>query len=351
MNENTLIRQLYDLNESEIFYRDYQNAKKDKTKFKQFLDSINIDECLKKHIIIPEIKETMPTSMKDEYFFNQNDVGIIVQKHNCYSPNFVHYHNYFEGIYVYEGVCEHTINGKTEILKMGDFCLLPPGTSHQIYAEDQSIVIVMIITVPVIENTFKNPTYYKDNMLAEFFLKNVHFNSLHSYLMFHTGNDIELKQIIIQMMVENINRYQEYDAIMYAYFSIFFAKLVRLYIKTLEVNDDVHKDSAKLFEIVSYIQNHHADCTLKTIANRYHYTPEYTSKLIKESSGKSFSELLIEARVKQTINLLKSTNMSIGDIAYEVGYNNPESLIRVFKKMYNTTPAEYRKHLPLLTNN
>lgn len=351
MNENMLIRELYTLNEAEFFYRDYQEKKKNPEEFKKFLDSVDIEDCLKKHIIIPEIPGTMPSSMKEEFFFSQNDIGIVIQKHNCFSPRFKHFHNYFEAMYVYEGICEHTINGKTSYLKMGDFCLLPPGTSHDIYVSDQSIVIVMIISVSVIENTFKNPIYYKDNQLAEFFMKNLHFPSSSSYLMFHTGNDVDLKNIVIQMMLEYKNRYQEYGTMLYSYFSIFFAKLIRLYSNSFEITNDSSRDPAKTFEIISYIQNHHVDCTLNTIAERYHYTPEYTSKFIKEISGKTFSEILIEARLKQTINLLKTTNLSISDIAYQVGYNNTESLIRVFKKIYNMTPGEYRKQqgLPILS--
>lgn len=345
MNEVELIHRLHSLNEEELFYRNYQISKKNPETFKAFLANINIDECLKKHLIIPEIKETMPPSMKDEYFFNQVEIGISVQKHNCYSPAFEHYHSYFEALYVYEGTCEHTVNNSTSTLKLGDFCIIPPGTSHSIYVGDQSIIIVMIIKVSAIENTFKNPTYYKDNLLADFFLRNTHYSNPNSYLMFHTGNDTELKDIIVKMIVEHTNKYQEYDAMLYAYFSLFFANLVRNYERTIELSDYLNYNSTEAFEIVDYIKNHHADCTLDSIARRYHYSSEYTSKFIKLATGKTFSEILISARLNQTIQLLKSTNLSISDIAYQVGYSNAESLIRLFKKQYHKTPSEYRKFL------
>ena len=329
MNEIELLRHIHTLNNEELFYKNYQEAKKGPdNSFSDYINALDIDYCVNNHLVIPEIKETMPPSMKDEYFYLETDAGMVIQKHNCYSPAFEHFHTYFEAFYVYEGTCEHTIDNQTKILKMGDFCIIPPGVSHKISVMDQSIIIVMILSSQVMENTFKNPTFYKDNLLAEFFMKNIHFSSDNDYLMFHTGNDSELKNIIIQMMLESTNKYQEYDAILSAYFSLFFGKRF-----------------AAAFEITTYIQEHHTDINLEKIAQRYHYTPEYTSRYIKETTGKTFSEILIDARMKHAISLLKSTSLPISEVAYLVGYQNTENFIRVFKSRYSKTPTAYRKDL------
>ncbi len=79
------------------------------------------------------------------------------------------------------------------------------------------------------------------------------------------------------------------------------------------------------------------------MADKFHYTPEHTSKFIRENTGKTYSELLTDFRIKRALLLLKTTNLAIGDIAATVGYVNPESFIRVFKKQYHMTPAAYRK--------
>ena len=43
--------------------------------------------------------------------------------------------------------------------------------------------------------------------------------------------------------------------------------------------------------------------------------------------------------------LLKNTNRSIVEIGEDVGYENPESFIRAFKKMYEMTPSAYRREM------
>ncbi len=345
MNEIELMHKLHSLNEEELFYQSYQSAKKDPASFERFIKGLDVDECVQKHFIIPEIKETMPPSMKDEYFYSNSDVGMVIQKHNCFSPDFEHFHTYFEAFYVYEGICEHEVGHQRKTLKMGDFCIIPPGVSHRISVMNQSIVIVMILSSQVIENTFKNPTFYKDNRLSEFFLKNLRYSSDGDYLMFHTGNDQELKNIIVQMMLESTNKYQEYDAILSAYFSLFFGKLLRFYESTIDSPSYHNRHSAAAFEITAYIQEHHTDVTLGTLAQRYHYTPEYTSRFIKEATGKTFSEILTDARMKHAISLLKSTSLPIAEVAYQIGYENTENFIRTFKRRYEKTPTMYRKEL------
>ena len=132
MNQIELMQDLHTLNESELFYRSYQEAHKSPESLRHFLDSLDMDYVLEKHFIVPEIVETMPPSMKDEYFLNNTDIGIILQKHNCYTPAFRHFHTYFEAFYVFEGICHHEIAGQSRVLRMGDFCIVPPGTSHTI---------------------------------------------------------------------------------------------------------------------------------------------------------------------------------------------------------------------------
>ena len=83
MNEVELQHSLYTLNEAECFYRSYQEKKNDPVLFKEFIQNLDVDECLRRHYVIPEIKETMPPSMKDEYFYSESEAGMVIQKHNC----------------------------------------------------------------------------------------------------------------------------------------------------------------------------------------------------------------------------------------------------------------------------
>lgn len=344
MTEYELIQKLYTLNESELFYRKYQEAKRSDYEWNRFLHNLNIAELRRKNIIVPEIRETMPPSMKDEYFYSDNATGLALMKHNCYSPKFEHFHTFFEAFYVYEGTCEHEINHRKSIMTMGDFCIIPPGVNHSISVQDQSIVIIMMMSSDVMENVFKNPLYVKDNILSNFFITNTRYSIQGAYLSCHTGNDKELKDLIIQMMLESTNKYVEYDAVLTAYFSVFFGKLLRHYEKTFEIANTSEKEEQR-YRFIAYIQGNHTKVTLSDVAAHFHYSEGYTSRYIKETTGKTFSEILQESRMKHAVSLLKSTVIPISEIAYLVGYENSENFIRCFKKRYEKTPSQYRKEL------
>ena len=105
MNELELLQSLHTLNDSERFYLQYQMVKKDPSAFRHFLRELDVAECVRKHYVIPELAETMPEAMRDEYFFSDPQIGMVISKHNCYSPVFQHFHTYFEAFYVFEGSC------------------------------------------------------------------------------------------------------------------------------------------------------------------------------------------------------------------------------------------------------
>lgn len=344
MTEYELIQKLYTLNEAELFYKRYQEAKKSDYEWNRFLRNLNVEELRRKNFIVPEIKETMPPGMKDEFFYSDNAAGLTLMKHNCYSPKFEHYHTFFEAFYVYDGTCEHEIHHRKSIMKMGDFCIIPPGVSHSISVQDQSIIIVMMLSSDVMENVFKNPLYFKDNILSNFFISNMRYSSQGTCLTCHTGNDKELKDLIIQMMLESINKHVEYDAVLTAYFSVFFGKLLRHYEKTFEISSTSGKEEQG-FRFLTYIQGNHTKVTLSDVAAHFHYSEEYTSRYIKATTGKTFSEILQESRMKHAVSLLQSTVLPVSEIAYLVGYENSENFIRSFKKSYSTTPSQYRREL------
>lgn len=342
MTEHELIKSLYTLNESELLYRRYQEARKNRFELERFLRSLNIDEIVSRHIIIPEIKQTMPPSMKDEFFYTDTKSGIALMKHNCYSPVFEHFHTFFEAFYVYEGTCTHEVNGKKTFMRMGDFCMIPPGVSHSLSVQDQSIIIVMLMSSDVIENVFRNPVFHRDTMLSRFFVENLRYASQGTYLTCHTGNDKDIRDLLIQMMLESENRYAEFDTVLTAMFSIFFGKLIRHYDRTFELSSASAKEKQAL-EFIIYIQDNHRKVTLSDVARHFHISDEYASRQIKSTTGKTFTEIVLESRMKHAVTLLESSNMGISEISYEVGYENVENFIKSFRKKYGLTPSQYRK--------
>ena len=99
---------------------------------------------------------------------------------------------------------------------------------------------------------------------------------------------------------------------------------------------------ARMIEIMNYVQANYIDITLDDLAEKFFLSKPYLSKYIKEKSGMTFGNLVKKIRMKKAKALLKSSNMTVENIAMSVGYQNVEHFNRLFKKAYDMTPMQFR---------
>ena len=99
---------------------------------------------------------------------------------------------------------------------------------------------------------------------------------------------------------------------------------------------------ARMIEIMNYVQANYIDITLDDLAEKFFLSKPYLSKYIKEKSGMTFGDLVKKIRMKKAKELLKSSNMTVENIAMSVGYQNVEHFNRLFKKAYDMTPMQFR---------
>lgn len=221
--------------------------------------------------------------------------------------------------------------------------MIAPNYSHQIgvYTDD-CIVLNIIIRSSTLLDIFLNAIRDK-TVISRFLLSHTYGGKKFNYLLFHTHNDFVIRNYILDLYIE-LEETDEYsNRIATSLTTILFAQLVRHYADTADMPEAYRNDSEYATRIMNYIVDHYADCTLESISQHLHFSTQYCSKLIKSTIGMSFSALLSEVRIQKAKNLLISTPMKVDDISEHLGYSNPETLIRVFKKHLGTTPSAYRK--------
>lgn len=343
MDYETLKSEIYKLNEEELFYRKYYYARQQEYSLKKFLAQLDMNMVYEKHLLIPEIADTIPPRYEDSFFFNMNShSSIITMQHNRYSPAIVHEHTFFELIYVYDGKCAQTISNNNLALQAGDICIVPPGIKHSIGVFDNSIVLNCLIRKSTLHNIFFN-FLSNPNILTAFFLNNIYSENGNDYIIFHTGSDFEIQRGFLYMYWESVNQDLYWEQMIPNTLMLIFGLLIRNYEKSIEVPTFTQKADVQRFALLQYIQSNFATVTLEQIAAKFHYTPEYTSRLIKSTTGKTFTQILQQVRLEKAQVLLQDTNLSVANIANQIGYETPEHFIRIFKKQMHVTPTEYRR--------
>ena len=105
-------------------------------------------------------------------------------------------------------------------------------------------------------------------------------------------------------------------------------------------------DAERLSErIVRYMSEHTDAVTLKEIAGRFSYHPNYLSALLRRELGKTFSEILLELCMERAGSLLKGTSLPIEEIALMLGYSNSSNFYKAFREYYHMSPREYERIL------
>lgn len=96
-------------------------------------------------------------------------------------------------------------------------------------------------------------------------------------------------------------------------------------------------------EAFSYIeQNFQNDISIEDISAFCGLNRSYFGKIFRENTGKSPQDFLISYRMTKATELLKLTNLSVGDIGNAVGYPNQLHFSRAFKNTYGISPRQWR---------
>ncbi len=94
---------------------------------------------------------------------------------------------------------------------------------------------------------------------------------------------------------------------------------------------------------IRYIEKNYAKkLTLNDVAEKTYISQWHLSKLLNQHTGKNFSEILNEVRIKEAKKLLKDPTLRICDISEMVGYIDLAHFSRMCKKILGVPATEYR---------
>ena len=99
-----------------------------------------------------------------------------------------------------------------------------------------------------------------------------------------------------------------------------------------------------LKEMISYIQQHYQEkISLEDIANAGAVGKTMCTKLFSTYVNRTPFEFLRDYRIEQSMDLLKTSDLSITDISYETGFSSPSYFGECFRSATGSTPLEYRR--------
>lgn len=100
--------------------------------------------------------------------------------------------------------------------------------------------------------------------------------------------------------------------------------------------------------IREYMRAHYnEELTLQSIADQFHFSPEYVSRLFKRLDGQPPTKYLTALRIEEAKRLIRdSAYLNLRMVAELVGYPDAHYFSRIFRKATGMTPTEYKQTLP-----
>jgi AraC-like DNA-binding protein len=128
-----------------------------------------------------------------------------------------------------------------------------------------------------------------------------------------------------------------------AYFKHIHSKMLNEY-SDLSLRSQKSENPTIVEKAEEYITMNFAEnISIEEIARKLHVHPSHLMRLFKKEKGMTLSRYRNLKRIKEAKELLIHSNLSITEVGFMVGFNNPQYFTKVFKKEEAITPKEYKR--------
>lgn len=272
----------------------------------------------------------------------KNIAGKKFHVHVC-NQNYcdAHDHEYLELTFLASGAVDHYINGEVHRVNAGDYFIVDHGTVHRYSrVSDEPLVVINILFFPEFIDMALTGCHDFEKLLESYLLK-FGYKSLKERV---TGKTFHGDEAVLAMVNEIAN---EYEAKEYGYYECIRCLLIKILITTMRKvgkSDNSNKMSPIIKQITEYVKKHYNEhFTLSDIANQNGYSLGYISKKFADEMGMSFTDYVKQVRIRKCCHLIRTTDMSISDIASAIGYDDIKHFNKVYKQQLGITPRQFKK--------
>ena len=240
-----------------------------------------------------------------------------------------HWHRSIEISLVMQGSVELWVQKQRQIIHENEFIFVNSGFMHQLSAAENTLpsVLIVIISYEFIKKIVPNI----DDLFFDLSIS-------------QQGKDRLLA--IYEAFRQYCQDPKPYDEIViHGYLYEIIGILMKYYCIGKQENGwNVQKQKLHPHKILGYIEEHYnEELNLNRMAAMCNMSNEYFCRLFSQRFGVSFKFYLENYRLYKAYSDIINTNLSIQQIALKHGFSNVKSLISRFKKLYGTTPYQYRK--------
>ena len=253
-----------------------------------------------------------------------------------------HTHDYVEMVYMCTGQTRHTVNGTPVLLQRGELLMLGQNARQSIEAAGEGDLAVNFIVRPAFFSGTLPFLGEEETPLRRFLVSCLTGENETGYLLFHVADILPIQNLIENLLYTLLEDAPNKRGILQMTMGLLFAQLVN---HTQALQFGTQEQNA-VVSVLRYLEEHYRDGSLTDIAGRLHYELPSLSRLIRQKTGRTYTELLQEKRLSQAAWLLRNTDRKVDEIANAVGYENISYFHRLFSARFGLSPRRYRVTKP-----
>ena len=263
---------------------------------------------------------------------------------NCTSHSQPHTVDKIRFLLVYSGRCACHVDNALYQLSAGDVCIIPAGVtySHEGLGADCRL-IHMLLSPDYLQRTLMGKLPHT-GALPTLFFQYILDPQRKTVQVIRSSEPDNIRSFLLHALYEEHKKQMYYREPLESYLVLFITELLRSFAASAEANRyALSSDDKRILDIRRYIELNSQTVTLTSTAAHFHFTPGYLSRFVARTTGRTFTQLVKEARLQQASLLLLRTTMSITDVIEACGYQNTSYFYRIFLEQFDCTPAEYRQ--------
>ncbi|WBL24293.1 helix-turn-helix domain-containing protein [Zunongwangia sp. HGR-M22] len=208
--------------------------------------------------------------------------------------------------------------------------------------------------------TNEKPTGWMLMLHPDFLWKTKLANSIHNYeyfdyaineaLFLSKKEEVSITKILKIIQLEyhgNIDQYSH--KIIIAQLDLLFSYAERYYNRQFLIR---RKTNHQILSRLENLLNHYfaEDIlsveglpTVQKVANQINLSPKYLTGLLKNVTGKSTQEHIHHKLIEKAKEKLSTTELSVSEVAYRLGFEHPQSFSKLFKQKTKMSPSVFRE--------
>lgn len=250
----------------------------------------------------------------------------------------------YEIYYIYDGRALYQSNNRVVQLKRGDIVLTSPGTEYSLIGSDSNADDCFEIEVHTDVLESKMLRYFSEEQeILNTCMYAIRTNEEAGSLVFQLGEQAQIRNLIDALWEEWYGRGQYYGTILELKMLELFLVILRYCGESVIMpilKNKKHDES--VMKAMTMIKNEYSTITLDGLGTAVGYSSRHMGRILKEYTGKTFTQLVGEQKLNNALRLLENEVYSIEDVAIKVGFSESSHFYTAFTKYVGMTPSEYR---------